>query len=219
VDDRGTSTTPGSISSLVCSDLRLPEALCNTTVDRNICGDRTLHEERSINFRVHALASSLFKGATQYYGANFKVSLPEMRILSSLGRDGELAAYRLVELTAMDKGLVSRVLRALVRRGLITSSAPKLDPRRRVWQLSRNGIELVKRLRPEWRRREAIIQADLSRSERAVLAKLLDRMFVASEKLRGEEALQLKSPRRKAGKSQKPVRAGNGRSRRESTLL
>jgi DNA-binding MarR family transcriptional regulator len=175
-----------------------------------------LDEERSINFRVHALASSLFKGATQYYGASFKVSLPEMRILSSLGRERKLAAYRLVELTAMDKGLVSRVLRALVRRGLIASSAPTIDPRRRVWQLSRSGIELVKRLRPEWRRRESIIQAELSKSERMVLAKLLDRMFVASEKLRSEEALQLKAPRRKTGKAQKPARAGNGRGRRET---
>ena len=119
----------------------------------------------------------------------------------------------------MDKGLVSRVLRALVRRGLITSSAPKIDPRRRVWQLSRNGIELVKRLRPEWRRRESTIQAELSRSERAVLAKLLDRVFVASEKLRGEEALQLKAPRRKPGKAQQPARAGNGRGRRENAAL
>jgi len=149
-------------------------------------------QERSINFRVHALASSLFKGASQYYGAHYDVGLPEMRILSNLRREGQLAAHRVVELTAMDKGLVSRVLRNLSRRGLITSSAPRSDPRRRTSQLSRRGIDLVRRLQPEWRRREAIIQADLSNSEREVLAELLDRLFAASEALREDEARQLR---------------------------
>jgi len=181
-----------------------------------------LHEERvsrrprSINFRVHALASSLFKGASQYYGAYYDISLPEMRVLSNLDAEGELLAYRIVELTAMDKGLVSRVLRNLVRRGMITSTAPKSDPRRRSWQLSRNGAELVKRLRPEWRRREAIIQADLSKTERAVLGKLLDRMFDASEKLREAEADQLQAQRERSRKPRARSPSRNGRSRRES---
>jgi DNA-binding MarR family transcriptional regulator len=143
---------------------------------------------KSINFRLHTLASSLFKGATQYYDAHFGVGLPEMRVLSNLGSEGPLAAYQIVTLTAMDKALVSRVLTTLSRRGYLVSSASKSDPRRRTWRLSENGDALVERLRPEWLRREAIIQAGLSRSEREVLGELLDRMLAASEALRAEEA-------------------------------
>ena len=62
-------------------------------------------QNRSINFRLHTLASSLFKGATQYYGAHFGIGLPEMRVLSNLGSEGPLAAYQIVALTAMDKAL------------------------------------------------------------------------------------------------------------------
>jgi hypothetical protein len=37
------------------------------------------------------------------------------------------------------------VLTALRRRRLVTSSAPKSDPRRRTWQLTRSGQDLVDR--------------------------------------------------------------------------
>jgi len=148
-----------------------------------------LTQSKSINFRVYALASSLFKGATQYYTPRFGIGLPEMRVLSNLDSEGPLAAYQVVALTVMDKGLVSRVLAALKRRRLVTSSAPKTDPRRRTWRLTRTGQGLVDRLRPEWRRREAILQACLSASERILLLEFLERLFVASEKLRDEEAV------------------------------
>jgi len=165
------------------------------------CGDsdvdepRLSQEQKSINFRVHTLASSLFKGATQYYGAHFGVGLPEMRVLSNLGSEGPLAAHQIVALTAMDKALVSRVLTTLSRRRYVTSASPKTDPRRRTWELTRAGQDLVRQLRPEWKRREAIIQAGLSETERHLLADMLERMLVASERLRAEETARLRSRR------------------------
>jgi DNA-binding MarR family transcriptional regulator len=153
-------------------------------------------QDRSINFRVHTLASSLFKGAMQYYVAHYGVGLPDMRILSNLSREGPLAAHQIVALTAMDKALVSRVLTMLNRRDYISSSSPKSDPRRRTWVLTRSGRDLVKRLQPEWRRRERIIQAGLSEAERSLLADLLDRLFAASEKLRAEEAAAVRGQRK-----------------------
>jgi DNA-binding MarR family transcriptional regulator len=148
-------------------------------------------EPKSINFRVHALASSLFKGAQQYYGQRFQAGVPEMRILSNLDSEGVLAASQLVELTAMDKALVSRLLNALHARGLLAASAPVSDPRRRNWRLSRSGHRLVSQLRPLWRRREAIIQAGLSVSEQRLLGDMLHRLFLASEALREAETKTL----------------------------
>jgi DNA-binding MarR family transcriptional regulator len=167
---------------------------------------RRSQQQKSINFRIHTLASSLFKGAMQYYGTHFGVGLPEMRVLSNLGSEGPLAAHRIVDLTAMDKALVSRVLTSLGRRGYITSSSPESDPRRRTWRLSRSGQDLVKRLQPEWKRRESIIQGGLSKAERAVLGDLLDRMLIASEELRAKEVVQAEAaPRRKAASSRGKV--------------
>src|SRR5580658_1592542 len=164
--------------------------------DLDVDQPRASQEQKSINFRVHTLASSLLKGAMQYYGVHFGVGLPEMRVLSNLGSEGPLAAHRIVALTAMDKALVSRVLTALGRRRYVTSSSPKTDPRRRTWDLTRAGRDLVRQLQPEWKRREAIIQAGLSESERSLLADMLERMLVASEKLRAEEMDALRSVRK-----------------------
>ena len=160
---------------------------------------------KSINFRVHALASSLFKGAQQYYGAHFGVGIPEMRLLSNLGTEGALTATRLVALTAMDKGLVSRLLSALNRRHLVRATAPASDPRRRTWELTESGQALVAALRPVWQRREAVIQASLSNAERDLLEDMLTRMFDASEALRAEEARALRAARGKAKKPDCPA--------------
>jgi len=176
-----------------------------------VAAPRPYQSQKSINFRIHLLASSLSKGAMQYYGEKFGVGLPEMRILSNLDSEGPLAAHRLVELTAMDKALVSRVLVSLSRRRYLTSSSPKSDPRKRTWQLSRSGAALVERLRPEWQRREAIIQAGLSADERQVLGVLLDRMLVASEALRAEETVAV------TPKERTPVRMTRKRSTVEET--
>jgi DNA-binding MarR family transcriptional regulator len=72
-----------------------------------------------------------------------------MRMLSNLDNDRPLAAYRIVALTVMDKGLVSRVMTVLQRRRVVTSSAPKTDTRRRAWRLTPTGLGLVDLLRPE----------------------------------------------------------------------
>lgn len=158
-------------------------------------------EQGSINFHLHTLASSLFKGATSYYVSRFGVGLPEMRILSNLGREGPLAAHRLVALTAMNKAIVSRVLATLARRMYISPTAPLVDPRRRIWQLTESGQELVDRLRPVWRQREAIIQSGLSAREQEQLVNMLKRLFEASEQLREQEAKALAASRTRAKSS------------------
>src|SRR5215469_1087590 len=111
----------------------------------------------------------------------------------------------------MDKAVVSRVLFPLRRRGYVGSSSPKTDPRRRTWRLSKAGQDLVEQLRPEWKRREAIIQAGLSKAEQTVLVDLLDRLLTASETLRAEEAERLeaarKVPVRRSGSSVRPLTA------------
>ncbi len=161
---------------------------------------------KSINFRVHALASSLFKGAQQFYGTRFGVGIPEMRILSNLGAEGPLTATHLVALTAMDKGLLSRILNTLHARGLVEASAPASDLRRRTWSLSRSGKQMVENLRPIWQQREAVIQAGLSEAERGLLADLLERLFVASEDLRFREAEDLKTARTRKARPRAAVR-------------
>jgi len=91
--------------------------------------------------------------------------------------------------------LVSRILGGLHERGLVAAVTPTSDPRRRTWSLSRRGGQMVEVLRPVWRRREAVLQACLSDAERAQLADMLERLFLASEDLRRREAKELRAER------------------------
>lgn len=161
----------------------------------------TARNQKSINFRLHALDSSLFRSAKQYYGVKFGLGVPEMRILSNLDSEGPLAANQIVALTVMDKALVSRILTALHKRGSIEPT-PASSAKRPVWTLSKAGGELVDRLRPLWRQREAMVQAVLTPDEQATLKEMLERLFVASETLRIEEARALQQqPQRLPPKS------------------
>ena len=148
-------------------------------------------QNQSINYRVYALASSLSKGAMRFYQAKFGIALPEMRLLSTLGSRRRLSSLELVKLTAMDKGLVSRVLAALARRGLVQDVPAAPGSNRRVWRLTAAGSALVARLRPVWQEREGRLQADLTPKEHKLLLRLLETLFDASEKLRAEEARTL----------------------------
>lgn len=178
----------------------------------------TARQGKSFDLRVHALASSLFKGSQQFYGARFGLGVPEMRILSNLGREGALTPGELVSATAMDKALVSRLLAAMARRGFIAATAGP-SPKRRRWALSRAGERLVRRLRPLWRRREAAVLAGLSAGQRRLLTRLLERLFAASEKLRLDDARQLKAARGRTMRQRKrrPAAAKPTRRRRSGT--
>jgi len=103
----------------------LSDHTVHETKDRKLSQHDALTQPKSINFRVYALASSLFKGATQYYTPRFGIGLPEMRVISNLDSEGPLAAHQIVALTVMDKGLVSRVLTVLQRRRLVTSTVAR----------------------------------------------------------------------------------------------
>src|SRR5215467_5673380 len=151
-----------------------------------------LHREnRSINYRIYALASSLSKGAMRFYLAKFGLALPQMRLLSTLGSRRRLSSFELVKLTAMDKGLVSRVLNGLAKRSWVEQVQSAEGSNRRVWRLTRTGAALVARLQPVWRERESRLQSDLTPQEHDLLLRLLERLFQASERLRAEEAKAL----------------------------
>lgn len=148
-------------------------------------------QNQSINYQIYALASSLSKGAMRFYQARFGIALPEMRLLSTLGSRRRLSSLELVKLTAMDKGLVSRVLAGLAGRGLVQDVPAAAGSNRRVWKLTAAGSALVARLQPVWQEREGRLQADLTPKEHKLLLRLLETLFHASEKLRAAEAKTL----------------------------
>lgn len=166
-------------------------------------GKRPRH---SVNYWVHTLSSSLVKGASAYYGRRFKVTLPEMRILSTLHSHGDMPARDLVKLLAMDKGMVSRVLAQLTASGRVELLDAGQRARLRRWTLTPAGRAFVSELQPVWLEREARIQAGLSKSEHDQLVDMLERLFWASEKVRAEEKALRARPSKIQRDAREPAR-------------
>ena len=172
--------------------------------------DKGKGTNHSVNYWVHALSSSLVKGASLYYGRRFNVTLPEMRILSTLHSHGDMPARDLVKLLAMDKGMVSRVLSQLTASGRVELLDGGQRSRLRRWTLTPAGRAFVSELQPVWQEREARIQAGLTGAEHDRLVDMLERLFWASEEVRAEEKKALRAG---SSKAQTPARAP-GRRRR-----
>jgi DNA-binding MarR family transcriptional regulator len=150
----------------------------------------------------------------RFYVTKFGISLPEMRILSSLNAYGPQASRELVAVTAMDKALVSRVVSRLADRGYVNTLATRPGERLRGWALTPSGQAFVARLQPVWEEREARLQAGLAGPERELLLDLLERLFWASENLRAEEVRLFAA--RRGRHSRNVVRLDPGRRKRKA---
>ncbi len=160
---------------------------------------RTVGERHKIQdstlYRIHRLARSLFKASTNYYVPRFGLGVPEMRVLWVISDNAPLASSAVVDIAAMDKALVSRVMQRLVRNGYVTDSLDPRDQRKRVWTLTRAGQAMVEKLAVVRQARQARVLGCITARERKQLNDLLDRIFLASESLRADEAAELQDRR------------------------
>ena len=146
-------------------------------------------------YRIHRLARSLFKASTNYYVPRFALGVPEMRVLWVISDNAPLASSEVVDIAAMDKALVSRVMQRLVKRGYVGDGADPKDHRKRVWALTEAGQEVVEKLAVVRQARQARVLGCITARERKLLNEMLDRLFIASEALRADESAELQEQR------------------------
>lgn len=96
-------------------------------------------------------------------------------LLVALGARGALAVAELADLVGRDHTTVSRQLAKLESLGLVTRKESKGDRRRRAAQLTNEGRKIVRAIKLARRRLLSRALADWSESDRAALAKLIQR--------------------------------------------
>jgi DNA-binding MarR family transcriptional regulator len=112
------------------------------------------------------------------------LKLPEWRVLRALYfAPGPITAGVLGEVLGMDKMAVSRAVRALELRGRLHRGPDPADGRRIALTITAEGRDLVARIEPSGRAREAALLATLSEAERALLDGLLDRLVAQARSL------------------------------------
>lgn len=139
-----------------------------------------IHADHYIPALLSKLNNHLSSGASQLYLRHFGIGLHEWRILSVLSNTPASTATHIGEAVHMHKGVVSRGVRDLQAKGLLTID--KHDGQRTM-SLTPAGQAMHNRVAQIALGREALLLSDLSGEEQAQLRNLLLRMRTSLAKV------------------------------------
>jgi DNA-binding MarR family transcriptional regulator len=135
--------------------------------------------EKFIPYQLSIVSNTVSQAIADEYQQRFDLATTEWRVMAVLARhDGEgLSARQVAQFTAMDKVAISRALARLVARKYVLRRVHQGDKRRSVLKLSAEGWRIHEVVAPLARRHEREFLARLDASERACLARILDRLM------------------------------------------
>jgi len=126
---------------------------------------------RAANFSEYTPAligmiyNRLSASASGLYRSRFGVGISEWRVVGLLAAQPGLAAWRVSEITGMDKAAVSRAVASLDAAGLLDHDVLETDGRRKTWRLSARGHRLHEQILDLALAREKILMSGISRRE------------------------------------------------------
>ena len=144
--------------------------------------------EDFLPYRLSVAANRISRVFARRYSGHFGLSIPEWRVLATIGRFGTLSPSAVGEWTAMDKVKVSRAAASLVARGLLRQLPDPNDGRGRLLRLTRKGASVHKGVVPLARELEASLAQGMGRSEWAALNRALVRLNRHVEATEGPES-------------------------------
>jgi DNA-binding MarR family transcriptional regulator len=104
------------------------------------------------------------------------LTLNELRVLMSLGGEGEAAGHRLAAIMAMSPMNVSRALASLHARGWISEGSDESNRRRKPYRLNEVGWAAYRAMTPEVRTVADFIFETLSKAERAAFGRVMTKL-------------------------------------------
>jgi DNA-binding MarR family transcriptional regulator len=147
-----------------------------------------LNVEDFLTFRMTRLSNALRTNLTKRYLEEFDLSLPEWRLLALITRFSPMRFSEVTTRSSMDKGQVSRTLRAMTKRGLAKtriirhrdSAAAEALAAPVIVSVAPRGRALYRAILPIARRAQAEILLTLSDADRVALYEILDKLFAAA---------------------------------------
>lgn len=146
-----------------------------------------LRVDQFVTARVGRVSKALSRSTARLYLAKFDVTVPEWRVIANVALRGSCSARELIEDVAMDKSLVSRSIRQLVGKGLLTARPSDVDRRTSLLRLTAKGVRTYQDLLPKAQRRQATLLEDLDEEERRVLWIALGKLESKARALAGME--------------------------------
>jgi DNA-binding MarR family transcriptional regulator len=137
---------------------------------------RELTLDSFLPYVLNQLADRISAELSTIYIRDHQLSIPEWRVIANIAEHKTLNARRIVTLTAMEKSMVSRAVKTLSERSLISVSASSADSRSKDLELTAKGKTLYKILVPKVLHWEAELLAGFSRTEHQELLRLLSKI-------------------------------------------
>ena len=131
--------------------------------------------------QLNVLANRTSEGFSAIYSARYGLSVPEWRILATLGEAVSARAKDIEGTRHMHKTVVSRAVATLRERGLVEAQPNKNDKRESFLALTREGRRLYEEIVPLGLAYEAEFLAVIDADERAVLERIMAKLMVRPE--------------------------------------
>jgi len=128
-------------------------------------------------FQLAVVANRVSQTVAKIIELEFKLHIPEWRILATLLYYSKVSSQFLVGHTAMDPARVSRAQTRLADLNLIDVQQDPDDKRRVLISLTKRGTEIVTSTLPRALEAEASIFGDLSSKEREAFEQVLSKLF------------------------------------------
>lgn len=138
-------------------------------------------------YRMVNLASSVSNACSKVYKDEFDLSIPELRILARLAEHDKLNAKDIGQVTFMDKSKVSRAVKTLEDKSLITKEKNKTDNRANYLSLTEKGLALYSQIVPKALAWEKELISVLDASEYRDLVRILEKLDRQSAVLEARE--------------------------------
>lgn len=132
--------------------------------------------ESFLPYRLNVLAEIVSQSLARYYQERHGISIPEWRIIATLGQYSSMTAKDIGTHSHMHKTKVSRAVSALERKGMLERAVNEKDHREAFLVLSDHGRTVYTDLVPVAHNYCDTLTAELDTDERAQLDQLIRRL-------------------------------------------
>ncbi len=141
-----------------------------------------LRVDHYITGRISHVSKALNRSASRLYQDHFGLTLPESRALSVIAARGSCAARDIADEVSLDKALISRAIKQLTLKELISAGAGVEDQRVMMLKLTAKGRRIHEQIVPVARARQDALMETLTEEERRVLWRVLGKLEARVER-------------------------------------
>lgn len=143
-----------------------------------------LNLQEFLPYKLSRLVNDMSAGLMRSYSQRFGLNISQWRMLAASAQLEPTSATELTEYSGMDKVTVSRSVRELVERRLLSREADATDRRRATIVLTDEGRAIYDEIAPAAVAFENDLLGALKPAERALLSSMVDRLLNQAAVLR-----------------------------------